>query len=224
MPPMDEEAKQAIGMYGGLTGGGRGDNVKPPRKENYWDMWKLTFCPQFTMLSFIFLIWVVNTVMYLLTLLTTWIRKDRELNRWVFLGPDLEVLHAWGALDAYQIRYNFQIWRFFTSLLLSTGFSTYCISSGALMIVGFMVENAKVDPVRMAIFYFMTGILANLFSVCVQDQISVGCLPSVMALVSGLLASVIVNWKALRGAGMMRICLIAMSVVIFVCLLLVSVD
>ena len=45
MPPMDEEAKQAIGMYGGLTGGGRGDNVKPPRKENYWDMWKLTFCP-----------------------------------------------------------------------------------------------------------------------------------------------------------------------------------
>ena len=45
-----------------------------------------------------------------------------------------------------------------------------------------------------------------------------------MALVSGLLASVIVNWKALRGAGVMRICLIAMSVVIFVCLLLVSVD
>ena len=80
MPPMDEEAKQAIGMYGGLTGGGSGNNVKPPRKENYWDMWKFTFCPQFTMLSFIFVIWVVNTVIYLLTLLTTWIRKDRELN------------------------------------------------------------------------------------------------------------------------------------------------
>lgn len=45
-----------------------------------------------------------------------------------------------------------------------------------------------------------------------------------MALVSGLLASVIVNWKALHGAGMMRFCLIAMSVMIFVCLLLLSVD
>ena len=176
------------------------------------------------MISFIFVIWVVNTVIYLATLFTTWVRRDRELNYFVFLGPDLRVLHAWGALDAYEIRYNWQIWRLMTSLLLSTGFSTYCISSGALMIIGFMVENSKIDPVRMCIFYLLTGVLGNLFSVSVQDKVSVGCLPSVMALVSGLLASVIVNWKALNGAGMMRICLIAMSVIIFVCLLLVSVD
>lgn len=45
---------------------------------------------------------------------------------------------------------------------------------------------------------------------------------SVMALTSGLLASVIVNWKALSGAGMMRICLIFMSVMIFVMILLLS--
>ena len=176
------------------------------------------------MLSFIFVIWVVNTVIYLATLFTTWIMRDRELNHFVFLGPDLRVLHAWGALDAYQIRFNYQIWRLFTSLLLSTGFSTYCISSGSLMVIGFMVENAKIDPVRMAIFYILAGILGNLFSVSVVEELSVGCLPSVMALVSGLLASVIVNWKALRGAGMMRICLIAMSVIIFVCLLLLSVE
>ena len=44
MAPMDEEAKQAAGLYGGLTGGG-GNIGKPPRKENYWDMWKSTFCP-----------------------------------------------------------------------------------------------------------------------------------------------------------------------------------
>lgn len=107
-------------------------------------------------------------------------------------------------------------------MLLSAGFSTYVISSGALIVIGFMVENAKMDPLRMAIFYFATGILGNLFSVCIQDRLSVGCLPAVMALTSGLLASVIVNWKALRGAGMMRICLIAMSVMIFVCVLMVS--
>ena len=168
MAPMDEEAKQAAGLYGGLTGGG-GNIGKPPRKENYWDMWRSTFCPQFTMLSFIFMIWVLNTVMYIITLIMTAVRTDKDLNGFVFLGPDLEVLHAWGALDAYEIRYNYQIWRLFTSLLLSTGFSTYVISSGALMVIGFMVENAKMSPARMAIFYFATGILGNLFSVAVQD-------------------------------------------------------
>ena len=93
-----------------------------------------------------------------------------------------------------------------------------------MIVIGFMVENAKMDPARMAIFYFMTGILGNLFAVSVQEEVSVGCLTSVMALISGLFASVIVNWSALRGAGMMRICLMAMSVVIFVCLLLISVN
>ena len=100
MGPRDEESRQAIGMYGGLTGGG-GNIGKHPRQENYWDMWKSTFCPQFTMLSFTFVIWVVNTLMYLATLLLTWVRTDRYLNSWVFLGPDLRILHEWGALDAF---------------------------------------------------------------------------------------------------------------------------
>ena len=53
------------------------------------------------MLSFTFFIWVVNTLMYLATLLLTWVRTDRYLNYWVFLGPDLRILHEWGALDAF---------------------------------------------------------------------------------------------------------------------------
>ena len=121
------------------------------------------------MMSFIFVVWVLNTVFYIATLIMTAVRTGRDLNVSVFLGPDKTVLHAWGALDAYEIRYNYQVWRLFTSLLLSTGFSTYVISSGALMVIGFMVENAKMSPARMAIFYFATGILGNLFSVAVQD-------------------------------------------------------
>lgn len=76
----------------------------------------------------------------------------------------------------------------------------------------------------MALFYFGSGILGNLFSACVQSEVSVGCLPCVMALVSGLIGMVIVNWKALAGAGYMRICLIFMSVILFVVMLLLSVQ
>ena len=60
--------------------------------------------------------------MYLLSLLMT-TQADKSLNQYVFLGPDLHTLHKWGALDAYEIRYNWQVWRLFTSLLLSTGFA-----------------------------------------------------------------------------------------------------
>jgi hypothetical protein len=43
---MDEESKSALGLYSGLMGGGGGASAgKPPREENYWDMWKTTFCP-----------------------------------------------------------------------------------------------------------------------------------------------------------------------------------
>ena len=91
------------------------------------------------------------------------------------------------------------------------------------MVIGFMIENKKMSATRMALFYFCSGILGNLFSACVQEQLSVGCMPAVMALTSGLLAMVIVNWKALAGAGYMRICLIFMAVMVFVVLLLLSI-
>ena len=79
MAPMDEESKQAAGMYGGLTGSG-GNNVgKPPRQENYWDMWKSTFCPKFTVVSFTFIIWLITTGVYLATLFMT-VQPRYELN------------------------------------------------------------------------------------------------------------------------------------------------
>ena len=64
------------------------------------------------------MIWLINTIMYLFTLMMT-AQSDRSLNDYVFLGPDNKTLHTWGALDAWEIRYNFAIWRLFTSLLLS---------------------------------------------------------------------------------------------------------
>ena len=208
-------------MFSGLMGNAGASAGKPPREENYWDMWKSTFCPQFTIVSFTFLVWLINTAVYIITLFMT-VSPNKELNYNVFLGPDLRTLHSWGALDAYEIQHNFQVWRLFTSLFLSVGFSVFMISSGALMVIGFIVENKKMSPTRMALFYFASGILGNLFSVCVQNEVSVGPMTAIMALISGMLGTVIVNWKALAGAGMMRICLIFMLVFMFIIVLLLS--
>ena len=74
----------------------------------------------------------------------------------------------------------------------------------------------------MGVFYFMAGLMGNLFGVCVDFQVSVGNMAAVMGLVSGMLGSVIVNWKVLAGAGYMRICLIFMMVFLIVILLILS--
>lgn len=218
---MDEETKQGMSMFSGLTGGAGASAGKHPRKENYWDMWKTTFCPKFTPVSFTFLIWLINTGVYLATLIMM-VSPNKVLNKWSFLGPDCSTLHAWGALDAYEIHDNYQVWRLFTSLLLSYGFTTYCIGSGALLIIGFMVENPKMSPSKMALLYFGSGILGNLFSVCIENEPSVGPMPAIMGLVAGQLGMIIVNWKVLHQIGMVRICLIFMNVMIFVIMLLLS--
>ena len=96
------------------------------------------------------------------------------------------------------------------------------ISSVALLIIGFMVENPKMSPIRMALFYFAVGILGNLFAICITDSCSVGPFASIMGMVSGMMSCVIVNWKLMQGAGMMRVCLIFMMVFIFIILLIVS--
>lgn len=94
----------------------------------------------------------------------------------------------------------------------------------ALLVIGFMAENPKMSAFRMAIFYFLAGILGNLFSVSVDFTPSVGNMAAVMGLVSGMLGSIIVNWKALAGAGMLRICLIFMMVFLIVILLILSAN
>lgn len=87
-----------------------------------------------------------------------------------------------------------------------------------------MAESKKMSPVKMAIFYFLAGILGNLFSAAVNFDPSVGNMAAVMGLVSGMLGSIIVNWKALAGAGMLRICLIFMMVFLIVILLILSAN
>ena len=114
------------------------------------------------------------------------------------------------------------MWRLFTTLFLSVGFSNYAIASVALLIIGFMVESSRVGIVRMALFYFIAGGVASIFSALVSSDLSCGNFSSIMALVSGMLALVIRNWKALHGAGPMRICLIFIIVIIFVIFLIMT--
>merc|ERR1712046_23718 len=106
-------------------------------------MWQTTFCPTFSPIFFTFIIWAVNTIVYLSTLSATIFLGDYMLNNKVFMGPDSSLLIKLGCLDRDKIYFNYQWYRLLTSLFLAPGFQFYVINSVVLMIIGFMVENRK---------------------------------------------------------------------------------
>ena len=75
----------------------------------------------------------------------------------------------------------------------------------------------------MAIFYFAAGFMGNLFAGCVESELSAGNNPAVMAISGGLASMVIINWKHLEGAGMLRICLMFMTVILFIFMLILGI-
>jgi len=62
---------------------------KAPRDYNFWDFWKYTFCPNFTFLAFPFVVWVINTALYIATLVGAGVKGyplSGPGNKNVFLG------------------------------------------------------------------------------------------------------------------------------------------
>lgn len=165
--PPDPEAQNAASLFQGMAGGGL-HAEKRPRQENYFDMWQTTFCPTFSPVSFTFLVWALNSCVYLASVSVTAFWGTYSFNNAVFLGPDPYLLDDWGALNRYEIYQNYQWWRLLTSLFLTPGLMFFGINSVILMIVGFMVENKKMSILRMGAMYIGMGVFANLFTICCE--------------------------------------------------------
>mmetsp|Transcript_7013 Transcript_7013/g.9215 ORF Transcript_7013/g.9215 Transcript_7013/m.9215 type:complete len:183 (-) Transcript_7013:369-917(-) len=178
-------------MFGGMSG----QQNKHPRDENFWDMWKTTFCPTFNSKRFIFFIILINMAVYITTLLFTWF-EGKSLNHFIFLGPSPKILQQFGACDPYQIRYHFEIWRLITPLFLSYGLYSWVITTCVLAIVGFMLEGS-IGFKRMAFLYLISGFGGYLMSAVSESKHSLGCGIATFGMIAGLAALLIVNWKAL---------------------------
>ena len=106
--PLTEESKAALTMYTSSGLCNQTENMRPregktARDENFWDMWKFTFCPKLSLVSFSFFMVILQVFMWVLTLVFTGVNQDEGLNEFVFLGPSLKVLDKWGACNPYQI-------------------------------------------------------------------------------------------------------------------------
>ena len=86
-------------MFSGLQGGATKQDKKP-REENFWDMWKFTFCGNFRPQALPFVMFVIMTVVYVASLIISE-TSYRGLNNYIFLGPNLSLLNDWGAKNSY---------------------------------------------------------------------------------------------------------------------------
>ena len=89
------------------------------------------------------------------------------------------------------------------------------------MIIGFMLESV-LGPIRIGMLYIVSGIGGNAFSCLCSNDMSVGASTAIFGLFGGMLAMVIVNWKALDRNPEIRCCLIFFIVFILVFSLLFS--
>lgn len=65
---------------------------------------------------------MVNTVIYVATVIYIFIAPDQGLYTLVFFGPKPSLLNTLQGMNPYMVRYKAELWRPFTALFLTTGF------------------------------------------------------------------------------------------------------
>lgn len=226
MPP---ECSEAMLMYAGVCGNLCGNEHLRPREgkramnENFWDMWKFTFCPQFRVVSFTFFMVSMNLFIWILTLVFSEVYYDK-MNNAVFLGPDTNLLNKWGAKNPTEIQQNYQLWRLITPAFLSNGFSQCFIGIFLLLLIGSMIESAGMGTFRLASLFFISTAGGYLFGATCAPDLSVGVLPGVFGLTAALFSNVIKNWKALEKLDSLRFFLIIFAMGIFAVALMITIN
>jgi len=117
---LDPEAQAAMDMFSGVMGGSA-KQTKKPREENFFDMWRFTFCGNWSLMAWPNIVFLIITVVYIVEIVLT-VMSDKDFNEYVFMGPPLSLLDSMGAKNPYEEKKNWQMWRLVTPLFLSLGF------------------------------------------------------------------------------------------------------
>lgn len=103
-------------------------------------------------------------------------------------------------MNPYSVRYNYHLWRPFTSLFLTVSFYEYAVNTGYLILFGFMLQATKIKFLPMLAFYLICGFTGNIFGAICNEYgpLFAGPSPAIFSMFYGSLGCFIVNWKALE--------------------------
>lgn len=184
----------------GLLSGGQ-DNVYPilnssqfggtpeeARKETFWMMLKFIFCPYFSKKTFIFVITILDVLMYFITVF-----YDYDTDE--FLQPKLSTLILFGAKDPEKM-HSYQIWRWIMPSFLHLNLMHLFSNMVMQMILGSRLEPT-VGLWRTIVVYEVSGFGGVLFSSLVSDSIAVGASTCLFGILASMIVWVVMNWSRL---------------------------
>lgn len=165
-----------------------GGSPEEARKETFWQMLKFIFCPYFSVRSFIFIITMIDIVMYFATVFYSYDTDE-------FLQPKVDSLVIFGAKDPKKMQ-GYEIWRWITPTLLHANLMHLFSNMIMQLILGSRLEPT-VGLWRTIAVYEISGFGGVLFSSLVSNGIAVGASTSLFGLLSSMITWLIMNWGRL---------------------------
>ncbi|CAD8053343.1 unnamed protein product [Paramecium sonneborni] len=153
---------QIMSMFGGID--------SDPRGENFFDMLKKSFCPKLKLISFATIISAVIIVLYITMLGVGGVNKSDR-----FLSVYKTTLNNFGGNNPNDVKYNFEIFRWVTSLLLIGDFYNLVIAIFMIFICYSLLEATQ--GLQLTIILFFGGgasgaLFGDLCNLCKQDTYS----------------------------------------------------
>lgn len=136
--PSASDAAPLLG-YGAVMG-----TPEDARRERFWDMLKFTFCPLFRLRSFIFFITVGTRQIF--DIIYFFISVGYDYNHDAFLKPTLKSLDDLGAKDAYRMQKEYQLWRWFTPMLLHADLFHISVNPTQYNMIMQMILGFRLEP------------------------------------------------------------------------------
>ncbi|CAD8133041.1 unnamed protein product [Paramecium octaurelia] len=198
---------QMMSMFGGIDG--------DPRGENFFHMLKKSFCPKLKPISFTTIISALIIILYITMLGVGGVNKQDR-----FLSVYKKTLKDFGGNDPNEVKYNFEILRWVTSLFLVTDFYNLVIAIFMIFICYSIVEATQGLQLTMIVFFgagVSGAIFGDLCNICKYTTYS-ETFACIYACVGFLIGYIILYWQKLDALGDMKcalVCFVAM-VVIFV--------
>lgn len=158
-------------------------------------MIKFACCPNFEYKSFIFIITIVEVIVFALMLMYGGVERNGE-----FLQASHIAIKDFGAKWPYLMKYEYQIWRFITPIFLHANLSHLVFNSFCQLIFGVQLEH-RFGTENIVYIYFGSGYAGNLLSTLFLDGPSVGASGAIFGLLGCLVGYLCLNWDALDHPG-----------------------
>jgi membrane associated rhomboid family serine protease len=136
------------------------------REEGFFASICLCLCPTIGWCQFITIISIVEIVVFIAEC------SIRGVNNSEFLAPDAHSMEMMGWQDSKKIKNDYQLWRWFTPVLLHGHFEHLFGNLAGQLYMGAGIENG-IGPGYMAFLYTITGFGGNLLS-SVLNPVSFG--------------------------------------------------